>query len=262
MPTKFPTGAGVVNKARSEWHQPIPPGTPLTLIYSDDFESYTTGAKANGSNAEFSFDSERDVSESESVSGTKSLEFGFLGAPSPANGDSPQHFSLTSLETELTIKYKLHIPANYEHRLGGGENNKFFRLYVNGAYTAVEKVGFSTIRQGTADEDSAMRLEYSDLDAIVSEMTRKDQKDDFITTVDYDTWMDIKIVAKAPTATEPGYLALYKNDVLFVSSVMPSRGYTEDGWNRAYLMGYANSGFTNTTYFHIDDFEIYRGIEI
>ncbi len=225
-------------------------GAHAAVLFADNFDtanlSKTTGAaKWNGITSVV-------ASNDRSVSGNYSAKFTFVGAASiQEDAFSELRFDLGSLQPEVWTQFKLYVPSNYAHRSGyGSTNNKIFRLWGN-TYDDIEKVGFST-------------WSYNGMSNIQSDWNyngegigpKGNAYNSFITSSDLGKWMTIKIQVKAATATQKGTLRLWKNGALVIDNNGTMNSYSASNphaYRYGYLLGWSNSGFTQTTYMYIDD---------
>ena len=203
----------------------------------------------------------------------KSLQFTFTAEPDLALfGFAEARFSLGADYTELTIAFDLYIPsgaegwgsAAYAHRDStGSDNNKFFRLWPSTGDTDREEVGASLLLNSVPNGYSAIRSEWNVPEPAGSDMTERGQaKASFISAADLGTWIAVKLYCKAATATTNGTLRIYKNGTLVIDNSETVANYnaaSPHSWRYGYLLGFANSGFTNTTMLQIDNVRFYAG---
>lgn len=239
----------------------VPP--PDVLLTSNTFEDFANGATVSGISGNMTWGSavNSTVSTTQAYAGSKSLRFRYV-----ANGHwSEQKFTLDAHYTELTFKYKFFVPVNYEHRTSGtgyeGPNNKFFRLWGDPGYSSIEKVGAS-LYPGSSTANSDLSCEWDGTGAGMGQKTPL--MTNFITPTDYGTWFDVVLYVKHESAAgaNDGVFAVYKNGVALRNASMNNYNSTAGNahaFRYGYLMGYANSAYTNQTDFFIDNFKIYSG---
>jgi hypothetical protein len=203
----------------------------------------------------------------------KALQFTFTAEPDLAlYGFAEARFNLGADYTELTIAFDLYIPsgaegwgsAAYAHRDStSSDNNKFFRLWPSTGDTDREEVGASLFLNSVPDGYSAIRNEWNVPQPAASDMTGRGQaKASFISAADLGTWIAVKLYCKAATATTNGTLRIYKNGTLLIDNSETVANYSAaspHSWRYGYLLGFANSGFTDTTMLQIDNVRFCAG---
>jgi hypothetical protein len=175
------------------------------------------------------------------------LQFFFEGGGSNDDSFAEARFSLDKAYTNLVISFDMYIPGNYVHR--NSENNKFFRLWLN-EYGDIEKVGASL--RGN-DGGSLIGTDYS-LQPGWGTSTTVKSKTGFITDADKGKWTDVKLEVVAPSDSSMGSITIYKNGQLFLKDEsVPNLVPGQQGYQKGYLLGWANSGFSTDTYVLIDN---------
>jgi hypothetical protein len=194
------------------------------------------------------------------------MRFRYAGASSGNDGWAEQRFTLPEL-TEVWLEVVLDIPANYVHRDDTStDNNKLVRFWTGdlsdgrdgyGRYSI--KGGFSTI---PSSDGSDVIVEFGRRGDDVGRNSTGQAP--FITAADKGKRLTLVIHAKTDTTglvgTQNaakggnGALELWKNGRKVI-------GYTELQWRsidgklefftHGYLLGWANSGFTQTTDIHV-----------
>src|SRR3990167_5171063 len=264
---------------------------PVTIVsaaspvFSDNFD---TGAKA-GSAGGYGWTGGGGISVSTDTaqSGSHSLRFQFTGKADCEDSTAQQPFTLNNLP-EVWIEYYFRVPygaegdgsaAPFYHRsqsaCGPGKtptNNKFLRVWGTDYNDNDPKFGASFTADGTTgnsnlyiewnqwkDNDTVNFLNsgqpldsrwYPWVSEAASGALKKGQ------------WNRIQWHGKLASADNigNGLIELWVNNVLKVSVAnrdffpLLNPPYFTDG----YLMGAANSGYTETTNFYIDDFKIYN----
>lgn len=221
------------------------------ILFQDGFESGDF-SKVSG-NAKWGSKNSVTVSPERAKEGAYAAKFHFAGNTSlAANADafSELRFDVGSLRTDVWIQYELYVPANYQHRnADSSDNNKLFRLWGN-TYNDIEKVGFSMW------PSNGLSRAQADWDSGTGMGPKGASYGSFITAADLGKWMTIKIQAKAATATQPGTLNLWKNGVLVIDNTNTVNHYRTGethAFRYGYLLGWSNSGFTETTDLYIDN---------
>ena len=193
---------------------------------------------------------------------TSALQFTFNGTAPGGDAWAEQRFDLGRVYPELLISFDMYIPdgteawggAAYNHRVESPGNNKFFRLWGTG-YNDREKVGASLFPDSTGTSYSKIRAEWSVGGGGIGE--KGVARTPFITTLG--TWTSVKIYAKAATTDQYGSMKIWKDDTLVLDNTYGINNYTTGeahGYRYGYLLGWANSGFTNTTYILLDNVSI------
>lgn len=179
------------------------------------------------------------------------MRFFFQGGNSTADSFSEARFDLGREYMQLTIEFDLYVPTNYNHRRPGDNtnNNKFFRLWTK-TYDDIEKVGASML---TEDGGSTIGSDYR-LEPSYGQSTAVKNESRFITEEDKGRWMAVRIDVKAPTDKSLGSIRIYKNGRLHlnddrVKNHLPG----SQGYRYGYLLGWANSGFSEDTIMFIDN---------
>lgn len=193
-----------------------------------------------------------EVVDGHGVGGGKAARFFFKGSPDPKKDAWAElRFDLGELRTEVWFAYALFIPQNY--RMKRSANNKFFRIWGR-EYGDADKLGASM--WGRQPFDGFARLK-GDWDSTGGGMGEAGKGcDGFITAADLGAWMRIMVHIKAATAEAKGTMRIWKNGVLVIDNDGTVNSWKEQGvhaYRYGYLLGAANSGFTEDTYLFIDD---------
>lgn len=224
------------------------------IIFTDNFDSSARAPTQNG--ASWGGNRRTAVSASQASSGNYSLEFTFEGGPSGADAFAEQRISLPP-RPAYWFKYRLYIPQNYAHRTQAteGTNNKFLAVYRDPYGAPGFQVNFSLQPNGNGG---------SHLDAHHYRDGREQRirraANDFITSSDRGKWIEIVAEIRVPSSPSAydGVMRLTKNGQV-VASITDLGSWGGEGMNyidEAYFLGWANSGFDQTTLMYIDDVEI------
>lgn len=243
-------------------------------LFSDGFELGTLSYAENG--VRWAGGNKSSVTSEVVRTGSYSLKLNFPGAPLGADASAEQRFSLGKDYTEVHAEwyaYYAAAPTNYTARYlhrtdAGANNNKFFRLWKgdtsdgNGGYTKFYlKVGASTEPEPSGD--SSLYGEYG-TDALgvgIRGPSGAGASGGKAASVINDTvrgrWVKFAYHAKASSAqgVNDGIIEVFRDDqvlfsarnLLLYSSTGPS------AFNSGYFLGWANSGFSETTAIYIDD---------
>lgn len=234
--------------------------------FSDGFENYTSGVAIpegsghggftwgnNGYNA-----GDVKVSWNYSHSGNKSLMFIFPAVPDGTDDWTQEGFYLSQNDTSapkaVWIDYYLRIPNNFELRNDSPNNNKLLLIWAD---------------KYSSDNNTLLDIEYegnnSDIISHINEYPHN-TGDHNIFRAPYlfdqsylGKWVHVQVYARVGNASVNGTWEGWINGNLKWRMTNHSL-YAPGGnnyWRQGYLMGWANSGFTNTTEFYIDDFKVY-----
>ncbi|MCF6225751.1 MAG: polysaccharide lyase [Xanthomonadales bacterium] len=237
-----------------------------TLIISDDFESGQTSLWSD-------FASVR-ISDELPKGGVYSARFRFNGVPEGEDSWAEARFDLGGYYEELSIKFDLYIPENYVHRANnagqGWANNKFFRLWTD-TYSDLEKVGATMYNQFDNGNSTTGNNTYASSIGNDYRTQASNGMSSSVTTAanfitlegDRGKWMSVVIYIKASTDSSPAEFSLYKNGQLFLATTFNNNWVPgTQGYRKGYLLGWANSGFTEETILYIDNVEFYDGFII
>ncbi|MEP0002457.1 MULTISPECIES: hypothetical protein [Marinobacter] len=236
-----------------------------TLI-EDGFESgdFSTNSMQNGDSFRWSA-SNVSVSNVTSRSGSNSAQFIF--GPDPDGEDSWRElgFRFGKPVSEIWVEYWILYPDNYYHRSqSGSSNNKFFQLNYNGAPKQMLTVE-SAVQGGG---NSMMRRFLSTTqrpDGSVNWPVNDDSSRDFIGgsgefAIQKGSWTKIMIHYKSGSdgTRNDGRAEVWVNDKLIHGLDWPFWEPDNGGMiNGGYILGWANSGFSQATRIYVDDFKIY-----
>jgi hypothetical protein len=241
---------------------------PTEPYFTDDFETCKLKKSTNsqfGWRASMGGSGTRpSITNEIAHSGGCSLKFTFAAGTEGADSWSEQRFALGKHLGELYIQWYQYWPAGnenpsvgprYHHRRDKGpNNNKFLRLWDDDYHHYRVKLGFSTLPKSNGD--SQMITEYGTPGhAVGAGRTTGDAY--AINEGRRGRWVKIQIhVRLASLANNDGIIGMWMDGTrtignfglpLFPGSV--SANYLRNG----YLMGWANSGFTQQTSTYIDD---------
>lgn len=243
------------------------------VIFRDGFETGDRSSSTNG----FVWSRTGDrvyVSSDTARTGTHSLCFFYLGKPSGEDSTAEQRFKLGAPRTEIWMQFWVKIPKNYYHRDDSPSNNKFITLWSKD-YT---DYGNSVIIGLWSDThwDNVLKARVTDTGNTVvnwgSVGPPKGPSDSTLfidRATDLGKWIEVTFHWKLASGkgANDGVVELWKGDEdgrrqLFSRHDVPNWG-PDDGKDPAYnfldqgyLFGWANSGFSNDTYFYVDDFTV------
>jgi uncharacterized protein YjdB len=259
---------------------PAVPGT--ALAFQDGFESGVVTPVQTGYGWIYSSTvvPSRDIAHG----GSYSLKFSYTGNPDLCADDwREQRFQLGENLTEVWFEYYLYIPsgqeglgARYVHRApncaaqgdpnGVVGNNKFFALWdVDYSHKNVSAF-VETRRSNTAGNgDSYLYgLWGSDTRPTSAWDHPNGTWEPAITDALRGRWTQIRLHVKLADskAAANGMIQVWANGVLRVDMQNLDLAASPGGnqfFRYGYLLGYANSGFDQTTNLYVDDFRIFRG---
>lgn len=241
------------------------PATPPagTVYFQDSFDMGARAASVNGfgwGGTNGFTNSAPVVSSARARSGGHSLAFPFNGSAPGGDAFSEQRFLFGQGLTDVYLRFWLYIPSNYEHRDDNPGNNKFLRLWMDEAYTASNGVQFGLSLQRNTSGSNISGI-YGEAIGPIPNSTGHWQGsyNSFITTADLGQWMEVQIYSRADTGGDSGVIRVWKNGtlVLNISGIRnPAASGRSNQFRNGYVLGWANSGFNQTTVMHIDDFTL------
>lgn len=229
------------------------------LLGSEDWElPITTDRQVGG----FAWDdSNHDRVTDPTDAGNTVLDFTYIGTPD-GDGQQEERFNFDTEHQEIWVSYRLHIPANYQHRDStGSDNNKGFINFWSPDYTLYDMFSQTTFWRGDDDNTSIMSC-VSGVDGSSQShlFTDSDGRNDVVAIglADFDTWMDVVCKVKCSDKGQAnGELEVWKNGSILASfrglNNVSNQGGSASGYTDGYFFGYANSGFTEDTTFLFDD---------
>ena len=235
-------------------------GGAVEPFFADDFASGDTSRSEGGfswSNTSFP------VSSSFGHDDDRALRFSFGPDASGEDSSSELRFRLGRQLQELWIELYIYYPdgigsARYVHRDDvSSDNNKFIRLW-HGDYNSRPKVGASTRPAG--DGDSHL---HNELNPIGSSMGGHGSGSvPWVTDAAPDTcrrgeWARVRMRFRvADVGMDNGVSEWWIDDTKVYSRTNLSSAAATEADNyldRGYLLGWANSGFTEETHIYIDE---------
>ena len=231
------------------------------------------------------------VSDSNKFSGTHSLRFNFGARPVGKDSWAEQRFNMGRYLNEVWIEYMLFVPENFKHRNDpSSDNNKFIMLWrdkYSDAVGGTQQLGMEydpTVPAGVEGLTSAIRPmgRPSPIDTATKML---------ITTlrefragnrgpdgnriqpivaigpnrpIATGKWTRIRFHFKLSSARlkNDGVYQMWANDSLLVNAQNQAFWNTKTiptdaSFRKGYLLGWANSGFTERTLMYIDDVKFY-----
>lgn len=178
-----------------------------------------------------------------------------------------QRFNLgNNAHTELWIAYWLRVPTNFSYGTSNSrQNNKFLAIWMDGYET---KGSGSTVWLGmmpTNNTDVVLEFSYSQGDNTGSGGFQ--QQKPFIVTSDQGRWMHLILHVKSESTedADDGVIETYRrwenenkytklHEMLNAGIRIPDIG--AKGFNRGYILGWANQPYDTDTEWLLDDFAI------
>lgn len=220
------------------------------VIFEDSFTSLDLSKTMSG--AKWDGRAYVDAVEASSVVDKGVAQFYFQGS-SDINEDSfsELRFDLGALYPEVWLQFYLYIPPNYVHRdAPGPDNNKILRLWGRD-YNDVEKVGLSVWR----GQDGSSQV-IADWNVDGGGIGPKGDVAELIGRSDLGSWIKIRVhVVAAKSDSAPGSIRVWKNDDLIINNYQTVDSFyagEAHGYRYGYLLGWANSGFNETTRLYVD----------
>ena len=244
----------------------VPDSAPAESIWLDD--DFSRGNHCDRGNGKRGFgwseaqhgrtDSVVPVRDEASPSGC-ALAFIFQGSPDPADdGWAEQRFRLGKVNgesvRELFVGFVIKTPPNYEHRQPKGpNNNKMLRLWDRDYSKSMVHLGMSSVRRGNSDA-SAMIVEYSTAKGTGTYNTGPWNpvfRPGGVDTVGF--YVRLSSGANIPDGVIRVWWnrrLVYDHANLPLARVQQAPG-SFNGLGNGYLLGWADSGFTERTEFHV-----------
>lgn len=224
------------------------------ILFQDGFESGSRSAASNGFYWSDNTPNTKPTT-TRALTGQYSLEFPFQ--PKPAGQDSfeEQRVKFGKAYTELWVKYDLYVPSNYYHRVDGASNNKFFAIFNNN-YRPGFQLNFST--DPLSNGESKLVLHYYRNGVEMAPIGSG--AGPIIGSADRGKWHRIVMHFKVPSGTSSadGIAELWKNgqQMFSVKNLASNASSGMNYMDEAYLLGWANSGYSELTVMNIDNVEI------
>lgn len=192
------------------------------------------------------------------------VEMTFGPNASGSGADAELNFDFDAPRSEVWVEYDITIPANWAIRANGQNyNNKFFQLNYNGGYYTALTIEFA--HPNPADGTAMLRrfLAASETAGGAQNWpTAPTPIQNFIgpgcTMVPGNTYQIRVHFRSSPDGVADGIAELYIGGVLIRSLSWPFWKVATSGQiNGGYVLGWANTGYTDETKFLIDNFKIY-----
>ncbi len=239
-----------------------------TILFQDGFENGTLTTKQNGygwNGANAGSGDGVSVSTDIARSGTRSVKFTFGGGPAGADAWSELRYILGNNMTDVYIQWYQYFPDGTEglgprwtHRSDGVSNNKLFKLWADNytGYTVMTGIGSYPLSGG----NSNFFTDYGTNQTGGNGNFGKDVDSVGLTDALRGKWVKFLYHVKtASSANNDGVLQLWVDDELRVNNtdmnLYPLNGLG-NYFRNGYFMGWANSGFDETSNTYVDDVTI------
>ncbi|HEX9894284.1 MAG TPA: hypothetical protein VGA78_10195 [Gemmatimonadales bacterium] len=207
-------------------------------------------------------------------SGSCSLKFTFVGSSNMADDSwSEQRFAFGKKLSEVYVGWYQYFPSGLEspavgpkfvHRNdpNGPDNNKLLRLWDEDYSQYNVKAGFSMLPSSTGDGQLNTEYIWRSANGSGNSVANVGPWTGIVTNATRGTWAKFRVRMKLATSAtaNDGIVQLWLNDVLtanFTTLPLYTAQAGAKNWIRnGYIMGWSNSGFTQTTHTYIDDFVI------
>ncbi|WMS86195.1 heparin lyase I family protein [Pleionea litopenaei] len=229
----------------------LPIASMAEPLFNDGFESGSLNNSSNG----VSYVSSKNISvtQEKAKDGSYAMKFSYPAAPLGTDSFSEQRVKYPQTN-ELWIKYDLYIPDNYYHRMDGASNNKFLAVFKTDYRSPGFQVNWSLQPNGSGGSSLSIHRYHN------GQLQRAFEPSggaNLITPSDRGTWMTIMAQIKVPSSesANDGVMKMWKNGVLVCNETALNMygGNGENYTDELYILGWANSGYTEATYFYVDN---------
>lgn len=252
-----------------------PPPTGAAMFFSDDFDNgkrnHANGFRWGGADDQ----SNPRISNEMSFNGTHAMRFEYRASPFGGQAWTEERFDMGRYVSELAFEYMIFVPANYKHRdapaNSAGTNNKFFSIWrdVYGGDKGTWEISVGWVRTSDFESYAAFHTTAS-TNNWIGPFAYKDKFIGPNTLMKPGQWNRIRFYVKAatyrgaPIAKADGIMKMWINDSLYFSTNTGDFNNFDPNvvgttLKNGYLLGYANSGFDETTVFFIDAIKFYTG---
>lgn len=235
------------------------------VLFADNFDS---GARSSGNGFTWgNTDADVTVSSDQAYSGRYSLRFRFGPDADGDDSSAEQRFAITpnaaTAPREVWVEYMIRVPDNYTHRNSSGpDNNKLAAFWAeNYNATTTETLVAIEFERRAQDGSSFLRLSSAKAEGYEN----RDPDDvQLVAGTLFDSsmrgkWVRIRMHLKA--APRASIVDVWRDNTL-VARLPADYSIANPSWSRnyirnGYLLGWSNSGYSQTTDFYIDDFKIF-----
>lgn len=229
-------------------------------FFSDDF----AGPARNNANGFTWSTGDLDV-QPVTFDGFNCLRFRFGPNAIGEDSSAEQRFALGRQVQELWIEYYLHIPSNFALRADFPANNKFISLWPENYSTIGETYVVTEFERNGTDTSYARIVGYGDQFYANGTLIRGGdavQNSNFISAARANQWWRIRVhykIASGAGQTDGVYEGWIGSERMWRSRT-DWQFWSTGGLNyigEGYLMGWANSGYTDQTDFHLRGIKFY-----
>ncbi len=235
-------------------------------------ETFAGGQRNNANGFQWLGDIEPVVVTNFGRSDSNSLRFTFNANGVDTPSFSEERFDIGRYLSEVAVEYWIHVPSNWEHRnTSYPPNNKWFFLWRDPDDYTQEARDWQVAVEWwrTNDTESWGRFMSNAPDqGFLSNQLPPPNDPPFIgasAPIKPGQWNRFRFYVKASSSrgASDGIYKVWANDVQMVNLTNkqlhnPSTEPVGAVLRSGYLMGYMNSGFDETTIFHIDDLSFYE----
>jgi hypothetical protein len=239
------------------------------VVGSDDFESGTFSS-AKGGLSWLSY-SRNVYVVTDPVTGKKTIPahgsysagFSYRAKPPGEDGTAELRFSINRPMPDIYLSYNVRIPDNFYHRPENPGNSKWLMLWTNGYE---DRVGVTVGWEywPTSDSLGASKLAYRWVNSSGGS-SHKDLQLFMVPDTHRGRWMTVVIHVRLSSSADKndGVVEFWRRldgaafeRIHYAEGLplWPSDG--PNGFTHGYLMGWSNSGYSEETTFHIDDFVV------
>lgn len=240
-----------------------------SVIFQDDFEGGNLAKTTNG--FKWTAATSTLVTSDGQKKGQYSLRFRFVGKPksTTANeeeGDAfaEQRFALGAQVKDLWVKYDMWVPANYYHRVEvGSNNNKGLLMLWSGAYSGIQNTSFhfwpANGAANLGDSQISVARKSNGVwvaDSHIMTGTVDVNHRPAAQGGDAGRWVTWVVHAKvADVNSFNGAAQIWKDGkkIMDLTNLENWAPAASNYFDVGYLLGWANSGFTETTDIYLDN---------
>ena len=236
--------------------------TPVqsAVIFEDGFESGNLSTTQNG--FRWVGSTRTEVNSVNPRTGSRSLQFFYHANADGEDGWSEQRFALGGNYTDIWAAYDMRIPNNYYHRdQSDSANNKGFLYLWSGDYASPSgpMLGPEFWPLGDGSSKASIRLFGRGYDQHIGSGVCPNP----IKLSDRGKWFRIVAHYKyASSANNDGIVQIWKQypdgTQEVACSITNGAWYAANspGFDSGYILGWANSGYSEDTYFYVDNFKV------
>lgn len=201
-----------------------------------------------------------------SFDGSDCLRFRYGPDAVGVDSSAEQRFSMGRNLTELWIEYDLHIPSNFSLRDDPPANNKFLALWTADYSTDGQLNAVLEYERNGTDSSLARSVAISESHAagLASNAGDRVFSSSFISAAKRNQWFTVRVhfrVASGTGQTNGVFEVMMGSELVWRSRSdyvwYPTNGAGSAYIANGYLLGYANSGFTDQTDFHLRTIKFY-----